>query len=283
MQTKQIFPLLALFIAAALWSLGGVLIKILPLHPIAISGIRSFFAALFLLPFIRKIAVKNIRSVLTGALFYVLTVLTFVASTKLTTAANAILLQYTAPVFVGILSSAILKEKFSRSGWLITFIVLAGMVCFFIGNLKFSGIAGNALAIVSGFCFAMLLIFMKLNKTGGSLEIIFAGNVITAFFALPFLIKGDFAVLTWQHWIVILVLGCLQLGLAYVFYDYGVKHTSALNSILSVTIEPILNPLWAFLFIHENPGLFAIVGGIIVILTITGWNIILLCKKTAVA
>jgi drug/metabolite transporter (DMT)-like permease len=188
----------------------------------------------------------------------------------MTTAATAILLQYTAPIYVAILAPFFIKEPTRGRDWLFIIVTIGGIVLFFMDNLSLEGMGGNLLALFSGVIFACFC--MLLRRTGDPGGAIIWGNMLAFAFTLPFM---DF-----QHlpspsgWLCLLALGCLQLGLGYFLYSLAAPHLSALELIIIPSIEPILNPVLAALFIGEIPGAWSIAGGIIVLVTITSWSII---------
>lgn len=258
--------LLLLAITATLWSLGGLLIKLVSWNPLAIAGMRSAISALFLLAVIRRPILTWSFHQIGAAVAYAGTVIMFVSANKLTTAANAILLQYTAPVYIAILSVWLLKERTRLLDWITIFIVIGGMLLFFLDHLTAGSILGNMLAIASGFSFAFLAIFMRKQKNGSPLESIFLGNILTAVIGLPFMFISAPAT---YSWIGLILLGVVQLGLPYVFYSMAIKHVTALEAVLVPIIEPILNPVWVFLVLGEMPGLWAFLGGFIVLASVT--------------
>lgn len=169
-------------------------------------------------------------------------------SNKMTTAANAILLQYTAPVYVAILGVWLLKEKTRLFDWGAIFLTIGGMVLFFMDSLDTSGLAGNICALLSGICFALFTVFMRMQKDGSPLESVLLGNILTALIGIPFLF-GDMP--GTKGWIGLLLLGAVQLGIP--------------------VLEPVLNPVLVFLTIGEVPGTMAFVGGAVVLVVITVW------------
>lgn len=256
-----------LVIAAVLWSMGGIFIKLVPWHPIAIAAIRSAIAALLFLPFLGRPKWRGTAVQAGGAVAYALTVTTFVAATKLTTAANAILLQYTAPVYVALLGAWLLKERTRLSDWVTVISVMAGMVFFFLDELKPGNMAGNLLAILSGICFAILVVLMRKQKNETPLESVFFGNVLTALIGVPFIFRQQAP--GFPGWAVLILLGVFQLGFSYLLYSVAVKYVTALDAVLIPVIEPILNPVWVLIFLGETPGIWALAGGIIVLAAVT--------------
>ncbi len=257
----------ALVLCAALWSIGGLLIKMVSLNPLAIAGMRSAIAALVMLAVIKKPKFTWSFAQIGGAVAYTGTVMMFVSANKMTTAANAILLQYTAPIFVALLSWWFLKERVSAKDWIAIAIVMGGMVLFFVDDLQTGSFLGNIIAILSGVSFAVQAIFMRMQKDGSPAESILLGNLLTALIGLPFMFQK---IPTVSDITGLVLLGVFQLGLAYALYSYAVKHVSALETILIPVVEPILNPVWVFLFMGEAPGFWALIGGLIVLVSITG-------------
>jgi len=262
-KTKAVLYLAA---AAVLWSLGGLLIKLVSWHPVAIAGVRSAIAAVFLLAVIRRPHWTWSPQQVGGAAAYAATVILFVAANKMTTAANAILLQYTAPVYVALLGAWFLKERAGWLDWAVIMTVLAGMALFFLDGLSPRGLWGNIAAIASGLTFAILVLCLRRQKEGSPLESILLGNVLTALIGVPFMIGPPPAA---RDWAVLAVLGVFQLGLPYVLYSAAIKRVTALEASIIPIIEPLLNPCWVFLMMGEAPGPWALVGGVVVLAVIS--------------
>jgi len=257
--------------AGLLWSLGGLLIKSVDWNPLAIAGARSAIASVLLFAVLRRPRFTWSRAQLGGALAYAATVILFVAANKLTTAANAILLQYTAPIYTALLGARFLGERVSRSDWAAIAIVLSGVMLFFMDQLTFGGLAGNLVALASGLSFALLGVFLRKQKDQSALESVLAGNIMTALIGLPFMFHGAPG---GQSWLGLILLGVFQLGLSYVLYTEALKRIQALEGILIASIEPILNPLWVFLVLGERPGPWALIGGAIVLIAVTGRSLL---------
>lgn len=257
--------------ASVLWSTGGLLIKMVDWNPVAIAGSRSGISALLMLAYLRK-PVTFEKGKVIGAVFYTATVILFVIANKLTTAANVILLQYSAPVWVAMMSGWVLKERVRKLDWLTIAVVMGGMVLFFVGDLQMGQMLGNALSVLSGIMLAGVIICLKTVKKGSPVEIPLLGNILTFLVALPFMIGP---VPDTQSLVGIVLLGVFQLGLAYILFAEASKHVSAIEAILIPVIEPLLNPLWVFLFDGEKPGILAVVGGAVVLLAVVGRGIIL--------
>jgi drug/metabolite transporter (DMT)-like permease len=265
-----------LAIAATLWSSGGLLIKLISWNPLAIAGVRSGIAALVMLIFQRKLCFQLSIPKVLGALAYAGTVTLFVTANKFTTAANAILLQYTAPIYTAMLSAWLLKEKASKLDWLTIGIVLGGMGLFFVDKLSMGNIAGNICGILSGISFALTAISLRKQKDDSPIDSVILGNLITFFIGLPFMFQATPSL---KSWLPLIILGIFQLGISYIFYASAIRYVTALEAILIPIIEPILNPIWVFLAFGEIPGTWAFVGGIIVLAAVTGRCIIIAFKE----
>ncbi len=258
--------LVLLAITAVMWSFGGLFIKLINAHPLAIAGVRSTIAALVLLLVMKKPRITWSFKQLGAALSCSATAILFVSANKTTTAANAILLQFTAPIYVALLGRWFLKEKVKLSDWVTIFFVLGGMGLFFVDKLSTKGLLGNILAAASGISFAFFTIFMRMQKDGSPLESVLLGNILTAMIGLPFLFvsRPDAS-----GWLNLVILGVIQLGIPYVIYSKAIKNASALEAILIPVLEPLLNPVWVFLTLHEAPGMWSLVGGLIVLTAVT--------------
>jgi len=268
-----------LFIAttAILWSTSGLFIKLIALNPMAIAGLRSAIAALFIVALMRnKLHFSFSRTQLLGALAYALTMLLFVSATKMTTAANAILLQYTAPVSTALLGAWLLKEKVTKFDWSIITVVIGGMFLFFIDRISLIGFWGNIMAIGSGVTLSYFIICMRLQKDESPLETAVLGNIFTALLCLPFYFQQAPSGI---EWVILLYMGIFQIGLSFLIFSHAIKYVPALESVLIQTFDPLLNPIWVWLIIGEAPGRWAIFGGIIVVGAVTVRSII--CNKKA--
>lgn len=265
-EKRPVKAMIFLAIAAILWSTAGLFIKWVPWHPIAIAGLRSGIAAIIIFIY-WLVAYKSLpplpsKKKLFGAINYTILVMLFVGSNKLTTSANAILLQFTAPVWVMLFASIFLKEPIKKTDFITVALVFFGMALFFLGNLGAGGMLGNFLAILSGVAMAVMVVSLKGVKTGSPLEIVFWGNVLTFIVGLPFYNQ---VTVSSQSLLGIVLLGVFQLGISYIFYAEGIQKVSALEGILIPVLEPLLNPVWVFLFNGEKPTVYALIGGVIVV------------------
>ena len=255
--------IIAVLIAAVLWSFGGILIKLVTLHPMQISFFRGIFAALvFAIIFRKKAFIFNGMTFVNG-IFYAAILILFVIATKLTTAANAIFLQYTAPIYVLIFEPLINKTEFKRINVITIFVCFVGMILFFMGELSFKHIEGNIVALLSGIAFAAFLIGMRNNKHEYQFSTIFYGNIIITLICLPMF--GAIEALKMTDLIMVASLGIIQIGIAYAIFTYGLKRVFAIEASLIGMIEPVLNPVWVMIWYGEIPSFPAIIGGIIII------------------
>lgn len=252
-----------LLVAGAMWSLGGLLIKSIPWHPLAISGMRGGIAAIVIYAFSKDKKIIITFDKILAACFYTLVVTLFVISNKLTTAGNAILLQYTAPVYVALFGYMFLGEKSTFVDWVTILILLGGLTLFFLDDLSFDGYLGNAIAILSGMSFAALTITLRKQKDNNPSDSILLGNILTLIIGLPLIVSGTSFNL--HSIILILILGIIQLGVPYIFYTTAIKHVTALDAIIFPVIEPILNPILVFFILGEALGPWAFLGGSLVL------------------
>jgi len=257
-----------LIITGIIWSTGGFLIKLIPWSPLAIAGVRSGFAGIIIFLYSRPNSIKFDNKTWYGAFCYALMVISFVMGNKLTTSGNVILIQYAAPVYVALFGYSFLGERSTKLDWTAIAIILIGLTCFFLEELSFGELWGNVFAVFSGIGFAGLTLFMRKQKNAKPIDSVLVGNVITFLLCAPFYIGGitDDPV----SWMYISFLGFFQLGLAYVLYSIAIKHVSALDAIIYPVVEPILNPILAFIFLNEAMSGTAQLGGILVLLGVVG-------------
>lgn len=251
-----------LTLAAILWSTSGLFVKILDWQPIAILAGRSLFASIVFLIYLRRLPTRFGLWQLLAAAMFILTQFLFITSTKLTTAANSIFLQYTAPIYVVLLGYWFLKEKPARTDYISMFVIFIGLTLFFADKLSTDGFYGNLLAILSGVTSAVMMVSFRAQKDGNPAESNLIAFLITATLGFPFVLKETWTV---NSWLILAFLGIVQIGFAFIFFTKGIKHIPALEANLIGTLEPVLNPIWVFLFYGESMGRFALFGGVIVL------------------
>lgn len=262
---RDIKGILAMVGTAVAWSLGGLFIKLIDWHPVTIAGARSLIAALFILAIVRKPKLNFSKNQVLAAVAYSFTMLLFVYANKHTTSANAILLQYGAPVYVMLLSGIMLGERPlpEQIGALVA--IVFGMGLFFADSLSLGHLMGDVAAVMAGITFAIHILFMRRQKEGSPLESLLLGHALTAVVALAISVFLPSPVMSGQALAAVLGLGIVQIGFAALLFSYAIKRVSAIQSSLIAIIEPALNPVWVFIAIGEKPTGHAIVGGVIII------------------
>lgn len=270
--SKEHRGILQMVLCATLWSIAGIFMKFLPWHGLAVGSLRSFFAGITLAVYMifRKYSFHVSRNTLLAGFFSGGTYLCFSLANKLTTAANVIVLQFTCPVFVVLFSALFFHKKIRRQDALVVLVVLVGISLFFFDQLTPSGLLGNCLAILTG----MLMSGMFLSLGGLSVPDRFSGVMIGQIFAflagLPFVLltRPLFNAATLSC---IIILGVFQMGIAFILYIKAAEACPPLACSLLSAVEPLLNPVWVLIFDGERPGPFALVGGVIVIVSVTLW------------
>jgi drug/metabolite transporter (DMT)-like permease len=252
--------------AAFLWSTSGAGFKSANLDGWQVAGGRALFAALAMavfMPEARRGALRAGRAVVAVGIAYAATTVLYAWANKLTTAANSIFLQDAAPLWVLLLGPLILREQPTRAELLLSPLYLAGIGLFFVDRLEPGQTTGNLVAIASGVAFAFLIIGLRFLRGGGADAAVLIGNVAGVIVCAPQALRGaapgarDVAILAY--------LGIFQLGLAYWFFNRGLRGVSALEGSLLALLEPILNPIWTFLVAGERPGPWAIAGGCVIL------------------
>lgn len=273
--------LIYISLAALLWSSGGLFIRILTLDAFQISFYRSAIAAITIIV-ISKVNRKKLNfefdiiSVLCS-LCYALVLIMFVVAAKLTKVANAIFLQFTAPIYLLILEPVFLKTKFEKKNLIALIFCFLGMLLFFFGKLEIANIQGNLIAIGSGISFALFTLFLKwkkqIHKTADTMIYIVVGNFLVCLFCLPMIIN-DLSIDTTQL-LILLCMGIFQIGISYIIFNEGIKYISATESMIIAMLEAILSPIWVFLGASEVPSGYAIAGSLIILVTIVWRNLFL--------
>lgn len=252
--------------AALFWSFGGLWIKLVEMNGLAVAGGRSAIAAVLVWIYMRGARPRMTRELMLGAVAYAGTVIFFVLANKGTTAANAILIQYTAPVYVALLSSRMLRERIGGLDWATIVVVIGGMVLLMLDGLQSGGLFGNVLALISGVFFALCVIAIRMGRSGTAIGMVLYGNVLTAIIGLPFMVASppDSTDMLYLG-----LLGVVQLGLGYILFVEGMKSVSAIEGALLPVIEPVLNPVWVAVFAAERPSLTTVIGGALIVGAVT--------------
>lgn len=261
-------------LSAICFSTGGVLIKLIPWSSMTIQGIRSIFSILVVGGYMllrRQRFVWN-KTVFWGAICNTVMAFSFVAATKLTTAANAIVLQFTEPIFVILLMWFIYKKKPGKDALIACAVVFAGILCFFFESLGAGQMAGDLLAILSGFTYALVMMMKKFEGADFESSLI-VSNIISAVVGIPVYFRDFSTASVADAWVFMLLLGVVQFGLSYIFLSKGLDYVSPVTASLTSTIEPILNPILVAVFYGENIGAAAVVGAVLVVGAAAVYNV----------
>lgn len=258
---------LAVVLTALLWSSGGLLIKLISLTSMQLSFFRCLIAAIVFAVIFRKRVLKINKLAILNAFFYATVLTLFVIATKTTTAANAIFLQSTAPIYVLIFEPIISKTKWETINIITITVCFIGMILFFLGELSPGHFEGNIVALLAGIAFAAFFLGMRKNDKEYQQSAIFWGNIFVAIICTPFLIELE-SISFGDLWMVSF-LGVFQIAAAYAVFTYGIKRIIAVEASIISMLEPVLNPVWVFLGYGEVPTIYAIIGGIIIISAIS--------------
>jgi drug/metabolite transporter (DMT)-like permease len=267
----------AVLCCAILWSTSGLFIKLLDWHPLLIAGGRSAVAALFLFT-LRRIRGRAVPPppnrpliVLAGSLAYAATMISFVWANKLTASANAILLQYTAPIWAALLGRCLIGEKPRWFHWAALTLIAGGLFIFFredlMGGVFGKTALGDIVALGSGLFFGAHSVFLRMQKQGNPADSLLGAHLICAAAAAPlfFIIPPAVDVRSLGA---LGFMGLFQVGLASQLFALGIKRVQAMQALLIAVIEPVLNPLWVFIFTGERPPAAAFAGGSLIILAV---------------
>ena len=269
---------LCVFLASVCFSTGGLFIKLIPWSPLAINGARNLIGAavigIYLLATGKKI-IFNAR-VLVGALSMIGVTTLYAIANKLTTAANAIVLQFTAPVFVILFMAVLYKQRPGKADVATCLAVLLGVVLFFVDGIRAGNLLGNVIAVLSGVCYAGVFL-MNTGKNADAISSCFIGQLAAGVIFTPFCFREtdfSFPVIA-----AVTGLGMIQVGLAYILFTIGIRHTPPVTASLLTGLEPILNPLLVAAFYGENVSALSVIGSVIVVFSIIAYNVYLSRKR----
>jgi len=261
----------AILLCALLWSTSGLFIRLVDWHPMPIAGSRSFLAALFLIALRRLspggasgIAPRDMPMLALCGLCYAATMILFVAANTMTASANAILLQYAAPMWAALLGWLFLRERPLREQWGALAFVGLGLILVFSGGLEAGSLSGDVLALASGVAFAGNAVVLRARRDGSPMDILLFSHVTTALFSLPFFFLHPPAP-TAHNLLCIAYMGIFQIGMASALFAYGIRRVPATQAMLISSVEPVLNPVWVMLALGERPSLSAAAGGAVII------------------
>jgi drug/metabolite transporter (DMT)-like permease len=267
MQKQHLRGILATMAAALIWSSAGVLVKLLHQDAFTILCYRSLYAGLIFLAVFRKEALHFDRRAFLISFFYAPLLICFVTSTKLTTAANAIFLQYLAPAIVLVAEPKLLGLKMKRYNIITVFVCLFGMSFF---HFEQRGTEhhwiGDGLAAMSGLFLAGLVLALRFSTRQEQVSGILLGNIWVVLITLPWFIKSTPP--TNEEHLMLAFLGFIQIGVGYLLFTYGQRRIPALESSLISMLEPILNPVWVIIWYGEKPSAWSIAGGTIILMAL---------------
>ncbi|SHH61020.1 Threonine/homoserine efflux transporter RhtA [Sporobacter termitidis DSM 10068] len=267
---KQRIAIAQMLICAALWSIAGIFIKLIDWNPMVISGFRGLFAAVTVGVYmlITKQRLFLSKQVLLCAFFLAATFSCFVVANKLTTAANAIVLQFTSPIFIILFSALLFRQKFRTSDYLTVLLTFCGIAVFFVSGLRAGQLAGNIVGMLAGVFMAGMYLSVSRTDAIQKMSGIFFGQVLTALIGIPFVFFTRGTVTTLSV-VFIVILGVVQIGIPYILLALASNRCPPLACSLIGALEPLLNPVWVLIFAGENPGIFSLIGGVIVIGAVT--------------
>ena len=259
-------------VSALLYSIGGLCIKLIPWNGLSINGARTAIALLVIGGYMLLVRhpLRFNRWILLGAITVSVTNTLFSVANKMTTAANAIVLQFTVPIFVMLFSMLFFGKHPQRIDVIACVVVFGGIVFFFLDSLEMGGGIGNLLALISGVTYAGVFLLREMPNSD-AISSVFWGDVLSAITGLPFLFQET--QFTTTAWISLIVMGLFQVGLAYVFLCIGLQTTPPVTASLITGIEPVLNPILVAVFYKEQMGRFALIGAAIVILAVITYNV----------
>jgi drug/metabolite transporter (DMT)-like permease len=260
---------LAMAATAFLWSIAGLFIKVIDWNPIAIAGTRSLIASIVIFIYLKRPRIHLTFPQIAAAAANAATMLLFVSANKTTTAANAIILQYFAPVLTVFIGAVLLKERARAKHILALPLVATGMIVMFLDELGGGRFLGNLLAITSALTFSFYIVFMRMQKDGSPLESNLMSHWLTAALCLVLSCFLPLPPVTLKSLSAIVVLGIVQIGLSSILFSIAITRVSAVQASLIAVIEPVFNPVWVFFAIGEAPGLNTIIGGGIIIVAVT--------------
>ena len=264
---------LCVFLAALLYSIGGLCIKVIPWNGMSINGGRTMIALVVIgiyLALIRHKPRFN-RWVFLGSLCIFGTNALYSVANKLTTAANTIVLQFTAPIFVIVFSALFWKRRPQKLDLAACAVVFGGVLFFFVDSLEAGGALGNLLAVLSGAAYGGVFLLNDFPDSD-AISSVFWGDVLSAVTGLPFLVREtDFSP---TALISLVILGVFQVAVAYILLTNGLCTTPAITASLVSGIEPVLNPLLVAVFYGEKVGRFAFIGAAVVICGVVGYNVL---------
>jgi len=267
--------IIALLLTAFLWSTGGLSFRLLTIsNGLAISGYRSFFAAIFFIAVFKKLPkMENTRWFKLGIIAHCGATTFFVIANTMTTAANAVVLQYTAPIFVCIYLYFITKKPLPPKDIVAVTLIFSGICIFLVDSLTFQAdltmTFGNMIAVLSGASFGMQAVVLR--QTSVPRNVFIFGSGVNLILAMPFIFQNPISSLFDLG--ILIYLGTIQVGFAYLLLSFAVPRVTPLELLLIPALEPILSPIWVFVFDGQRPSLLSMFGGVVIVATIIIWSL----------
>lgn len=269
--------MLLMVVTAAMWSIGGIFIKLVSWNPLMIAGMRSMISAMVLGGYIvyKRIPFKFCKASMGAAIGLSCSAMLFVMANKLTAAANAVVLQYSAPVFILIITAFLLHKRLEKREIIAVALTMCGIVLFFFDQLSPGNVLGNILGILAGVFLAIMFVSMGEGGDDDSIRMsgILMAHLIAAVIGMPVGTVLTESV-TGMEILYVVILGVFQLGIPYVLYAIASRDCPPLACSLIGMLEPLLNPVWVAIFVHEMPGTFAFIGGAVIIATVGWWCVV---------
>jgi drug/metabolite transporter, DME family len=271
--TEHVRARLGVITAAAIFSTGGAAIKLTTLSGVQVACFRSAIAAITVLALAPQSRRGWTWRTWAASVAYGACLTLFVLANKLTTSANTIFLQATAPLYLLLLGPWLLKERVRRADLLVLCAMAAGLTCVFLGSAPPARTApdpelGNVLALLSGMAWAFLVIGLRWlgraeaaagHESPSPTTAVVLGNLLAALVNLPFALPV--ASFTGIDVVTVLFLGVVQIGVAYLLLSHALKQVGAFEASLLLMVEPALNPCWSWLMHGETPGSWSLLGG----------------------
>ena len=269
--------MLLMVVTAAMWSIGGIFIKLVSWNPLMIAGMRSMISAMVLGGYMvyKRIPFKFCKASMGAAIGLSCSAMLFVMANKLTAAANAVVLQYSAPVFILIITAFLLHKRLEKREIIAVALTMCGIVIFFFDQLSPGNVMGNILGILAGVFLAIMFVSMGEGGDDDSIRMsgILMAHLIAAVIGMPVGTVLTESV-TGMEILYVVILGVFQLGIPYVLYAIASRDCPPLACSLIGMLEPLLNPVWVAIFVHEMPGTFAFIGGAVIIATVGWWCVV---------
>lgn len=269
---KKYIGILLMLACALLWSANGLCIKLTPWNSMVLAGWRGFAGAVTLFLAMKLLKMKisiNVRTVLIGVCVCA-TGFLYIIANRLTTAANAIVLQYTSPVWLVVLSMAFFKKRYRWLDYAAVLLTVGGIALFFMDELGLGGALGNLIAVIDGCSLGAAYLLMGESEGGNRLSGTLVGLVLMAIVGIPFTAVYPPEV-TATSAAMVAVMGIFMLGLPYALYSVAINYCPPLGCVLISSIEIVLNPMWVWLGTGEMPDTFALIGSAVILITVTLW------------